>query len=645
MKYGFIKVASAVPFVKVANCDYNIERIEKMIFKAEEQGVEIIVFPELSITGYTCADLFLQPYLLRKAEEALSTLVARTAETQVMVIVGTPVRADEKLFNSAVVFQHGQILGAIPKTYLPNYREFQEKRWFSPASDLQYSLANIAGHKVPIGHNIIFRSGRVGIGIEICEDMWTPYTPGTRLCLYGAEIIFNLSASNENAGKHTYLRSLISGLSSQNISGYVYASCGYGESSTDVVFTGKGFIVECGEIVEEMERFDFSERMIVSDIDVSRIQTERLINSSFRAAVSLHTDTNLIEIPFTLRSEEETKPMVRAIDRNPFLPDTKERDERCQEIFNIQISGLAQRLRHMNSKHVVLGISGGLDSTHALLVAVSAFDFLNLDRKGIVAVTMPGFGTSGRTHDNALNLMDALGVTMHEIDITEACMLHFEQIGHDPNVHDAVYENAQARERTQILMDMANKYNGPVIGTGDLSELALGWCTFNGDQMAMYSVNAGLPKTSIQIIDEYLAKVNYFGVEVSKTLRAVLNTPISPELKPLGEGEEVSQSTETILGPYELHDFFAYHFLHNSFSPEKIFFLARVAFGQQYANAEIKRCMQIFFRRFFSQQFKRNAMPDGPKVSRISLSPRGEWRMVSDAHADLWLKAVDELPD
>ncbi len=639
MKYGFIKVASAVPFLEVANCDYNVERIEKMVFDADHQGVEIIAFPELSITGYTCGDLFLQPYLIEKAEEALVRLVQRTAETDVMVFVGMPVRVEEKLFNAAVAFQHGKMLGAIPKTYLPNYREFMEKRWFSPAKDLQFSIANIAGFEVPIGHNIIFRSGTVGIGIEICEDMWTPYTPGTRLGLYGAQIIFNLSASNENAGKHSYLRSLISGLSSQGIYGYVYSSCGYGESSGDVVFTGKGFIAECGEIVEEMERFDYSERMIVSDIDVSRIQTERLINSSFKAAVSNFTDTDLTEIPFTLRSAEESAPITRTVERNPFMPDTPQRDERSREIFNIQISGMAQRFRHMKADHAVIGISGGLDSTLALLATVGTFDFLGLDRKGIVAVTMPGFGTSGRTLKQAKDLMRLLGVTSMEIDITEACHLHFRQIGHDPKVHNGVFENTQARERTQILMDLANMYNAPVVGTGDLSELALGWCTFNGDQMSMYGINAGLPKTSVQILVHYLARTNRFGEDVSDTLRAVLETPISPELKP------GVQETESLVGPYELHDFFIFHFMHNSFSPEKIFYLAEVAFKGDYTRAEIKRWMLVFFRRFFSQQFKRNAMPEGPKVSRISLSPRGEWHMISDAHSAMWIKDIEALPE
>lgn len=403
MRYGFMKVAAAVPFVKVADCEYNIERIDRMVHEADAKGVEIMTFPELSITGYSCGDLFFQPFLQERANEALCRLVEQTANTTVMVIVGMPLRVEEKLFNSAVVFQQGKILGAIPKTYLPNYREFQEARWFSPAHTLQYSTISIGQHSVPIGRNLIFKCGTVGVGIEICEDMWTPFTPGTRLCLYGAEVIFNLSSSNENAGKHSYLRSLISGLSSQGICAYVYASSGYGESSTDIVFTGKAFIAEAGEIVEEMERFRYEERMIISDIDVSRIQTERLINSSFKAAVTFHThDEKFNQLPFKLRSRQESLPMTRRVDRNPFMPEDKDRKERSREMINIQVCGLMQRLLHMGAEHAVIGISGGLDSALALIVCAQAFDRLDLPRKNIIAVTMPGFGTSDRTYRTPL---------------------------------------------------------------------------------------------------------------------------------------------------------------------------------------------------------------------------------------------------
>ncbi|KGN68406.1 NAD(+) synthase [Porphyromonas sp. COT-239 OH1446] len=645
MKHGFVKVAAAVPFVRVADCQYNIERIERMIHQAESQGVEILALPELCITGYTCADLFLQPFLIEEAEHALLRLVERTASTRVMVLVGMPVRVEEKLFNAAVAFQSGSILGAIPKTYLPNYREFQEARWFSPAKDLQFTLTKLGGFDVPIGHNVIFRAGEVAIGIEICEDMWTPYTPGTRLALYGAQIIFNLSASNESIGKHNYLRSLISGLSSQNLCGYVYCSCGYGESSTDLVYTGKAFVAEIGRIVEEMPRFVYEERLLVNDIDVSRIQSERLCNSSFRASVSDHTQRGLLtEIPFVLRSAEESQQINRHIESNPFLP-ADQRSERCQEVIDMQICALSQRLRHIGAQHVVIGVSGGLDSTLALLSTVATFDFLGLPREQVIGVTMPGLGTSARTLENALSLMHLLGVTSYNIDIRPAVERHFADIGHDPQLQDLTYENSQARERTQILMDLGNRFNAPVIGTGDLSELALGWCTYGGDHISMYSVNAGLPKTSIQYILRHLIETNAFGVALAPVLHSILETPISPELKPTDQEGQIAQHTEATVGPYELHDFFIYNFLSYGFTPSKIQYLAHVAFEGKYSAGTIKRWMREFYHRFFTQQFKRNCMPDGPKVSRISLSPRGDWRMPSDAVAKAWLAEIEALPE
>lgn len=555
MKHGFVKVAAAVPFVRVADCEYNVERIEALVLEADAKGVEIITFPELSITGYTCGDLFLRPFLNDQAEAALLRLAERTAHTSVLIIVGMPIRIQSQLFNAAVALQSGQILGAIPKTYLPNYREFQEARWFAAARDLKLAHVQIGRFQVPIGHNVLFRSGKLTIGIEICEDMWTPYTPGTRLALYGAQIIFNLSASNELAGKNTYLRSLISGLSSQNLCGYVYASAGYGESSTDTVFTGKGFIAEVGKLLIETPRFTYEERLIISDIDVMRIDNDRLTTNSFNDSIVDHTERGLLtEIPFRLRTHEESHDVDRKIEQNPFLPESRKRDERAEEMFDIQVCGLSQRLRFIGARHAVLGISGGLDSTLALLVTVAAFDALGLPREGIIAVTMPGLGTSDHTKNNAIELMAGLGVTSRTIDITEACMQHFAAIGHDPEVQDVVFENTQARERTQILMDLANKYNAPVIGTGDLSELALGWCTFNGDHMSMYSVNAGIPKTAIQIIVSRMAEIGKFGAELSKVLRSVVDTPISPELKPTNAKGDIDQKTEDVVGPYELHD-------------------------------------------------------------------------------------------
>ena len=646
MKHGFIKVAAAVPFVRVADCQYNIEHIEAQVRQADAQGVEIMTFPELCITGYTCGDLFLKPFLIRQAQESLLELAHRTADTEVLFIVGMPILIESQLFNAAVALQGGRILGAIPKTYLPNYREFQEARWFSPAKDLQLATIQIGEQQVPIGYNVLFRSGGVAIGIEICEDMWTPYTPGTRLTLYGAQIIFNLSASNELVGKNTYLRSLISGLSSQNLCGYVYASCGYGESSTDTVLTGKAFIAEVGKLLVEMPRFVYEERMIISDIDISRIDYDRMSSNSFNASVADHTERGLLtEIPFRLRSEEASHDIDRTIDQNPFYPDNGTRDERAEETFDIQVSALVQRLRHMGAEHAVLGISGGLDSTLALLVTVGAFDFLGLDRKGIIGVTMPGLGTSSHTKGNALRLMELLGITQRTIDIKDACLRHFEAIGHDPAVQDVVYENAQARERTQILMDLANAYNAPVIGTGDLSELALGWCTYNGDHMSMYAVNAGLPKTGVQLVVAYLGRSERFGHELREVLRSIVETPISPELKPVNAKGDIDQKTEDVVGPYELHDFFLYNFLGYAYPPQKIFYMAKVAFKDKYDAKSIKRWLREFYRRFFAQQYKRNCLPDGPKVTAVSLSPRGYWRMPSDVSSNAWLAEVDALSE
>lgn len=651
MKYGFVKVAAAVPYVRVADCFYNIERIGAMVREADAQGVEILTTPELSITGYTCGDLFSQPFLLEKAKEALSRLVEETRDTEVMVIVGMPVQVEEKLFNSAIVFQKGKILGAIPKTYLPNYREFQEKRWFSPSEALQYKTVEIGKHIVPIGRNILFHSGSVGIGIEICEDMWTPYTPGTRLSLYGAHIIFNLSASNENAGKHNYLRSLISGLTSQGLCAYVYASSGYGESSTDLVYTGKAFIAELGKIVKEMKRFEYCERMIISDIDVSHVQAERLINSSFKSAVNHFTQEDLIQIPFQLRSSETSYPMDRPVDRNPFMPLDADPNERCHEMFEIQVCGLIQRLQHTQVQHAVVGISGGLDSTQALLVLAEAFDKLSIPRDHIIAVTMPGLGTSQQTLDNARTLMQELGTTILELTINQATIDHCQHIGYPidqvlngKRTSDNTLENIQARERTQILMDLANMHQGLVIGTGDLSEIALGWCTFNGDHMSMYAVNSGITKTMIKLLVEWYASRVGVSSVMQNVLRDIVSTPISPELAPRTDNSaELTQKTEDLVGPYQLHDFFIYHFLLDGFQPSKIFYLATVAFEGKYTPQEIKHWLAVFYRRFFAQQFKRNAMPDGPKVLAVSLSSRGEWRMPSDAVSRMWIEEVENI--
>ncbi len=640
MRYGYVKVAAAVPYVRVADCYYNIERHEALIRRAEEQKVEMLTFPELSITGYTCGDLFLQPYLLEQAEEALSLLAERTKDLKMLIIVGMPLRAEEKLYNAAVAIQEGKILGAIPKTYLPNYREFMEKRWFDSSLDLSYSTIKIGDHEVPIGHDIIFKCGEVGVGVEICEDMWTPVTPGTRMALNGAHLIFNLSASNENAGKNKYIKSLITSLSSQAITGYVYCSCGFGESSTDLVYTGKAFIAESGNLVAEMERFKLEEKLLISDIDVERIRTERLINSSFRTAASVYAGDKLIVVPFKLKEADKSFEMTRPVERNPFMPSTENLAERCEEMCQIQMVGLAQRLNYLGKSKVVIGVSGGLDSTLALIVAARTMDMLGRERKDIIGVTMPGLGTSERTYDNSKAMMTLLGIDAREISISEATLLHLKDIGHDGATQDTTYENAQARERTQVLMDIANKEGAFVIGTGDLSELVLGWCTFNGDHASMYSVNGSIPKTSIRMMIRHFAETNLYGESFSKILYDVVETPVSPELK--GDGH-LDQRTEDAIGPYEVHDFFIYHMLQNAYAPQKIFYLARKAFEGVYTKEQLKEWMKIFAKRFFSQQYKRNFLPDGCKVGVVSLSPRGTWRMPSDASSKMWLDAIDSF--
>lgn len=639
MKHGYVKVAAAVPFVEVANCYYNIERIEALVRKAAANKVELLTFPELSVTGYTCGDLFLQPFLIEEAEKAVELLAERTKDVDMLFFVGMPLEVEDKLFNTAVAIQKGKIIGAIPKTYLPNYREFQEKRWFSSSYDLLLSTAHIGSQEFPIGHDLIFLNGEIGIGVEICEDMWSPLTPGTRLALYGAHIIFNLSASNESSGKNTYLKSLVSGLSAQQISAYVYSSCGIGESSTDNVYAGKAFIAENGVILSEMNRFELSERLLISDIDVSRIRAERLINSTFRKAASHYTSDKLTVVHFEMHETEEYD-MTRHIDRDPFMPQNVDKKERSQEMFNIQVTGLAQRLRHLGNSKIVLGVSGGLDSTLALLVAVRAMEALGRSPKDIITVTMPGLGTSHRTKNNALKLMELLGTDAREIPIGEMAQTQLKAIGHDGQTEDATYENTQARTRTEILMNLGNKEGAFVLGTGDLSEVTLGWSTFNGDHMSMYNVNGSVTKTSIRTIVSLLA--DNYSDEITDVLRDVVATPVSPELKN-DTADVISQETEKIIGPYEVHDFFIYHMLQNAYSPEKLFFLAEKAFEGKYTSEDIKRFLKTFLRRFFGQQYKRNAMPDGPKVGAVSLSPRGTWLMPSDAQADMWLKAIDEL--
>lgn len=651
MKYGFIKVATAIPEVRIADTKFNLEAIEKQIVMAEGQGVEIIVFPEFCITGYTCQDLFRQQQLLDDAERAMLRLLDFTRQLDIIAIVGTPVSVGSILLNCAVVVQHGKILGIVPKTYLPNYAEFYEKRWFASAFDMSPTKVHYAGQLLPITPEPqIYRTADgVKFGIEICEDIWSPIPPSSVLTLDGAEIIFNLSASTEQIGKHSYLEALLAQQSAKTLSAYVYSSCGFGESTQDVVFGGNAFVYENGVQLASAKRFQMESQVVICDIDIEKLRSERRLNTTF-----VNAQHNLFVLPVGAGTYEkkyiDCMPKENAerefvLNRNiapqPFLQG-ETIDAACEEAFNIQVTGLAKRLLHIKCKTVVLGISGGLDSTLALLVCIEAFDRLKFDRKDILAVTMPGFGTSDRTHNNALLLMQELGVTMKEISIVPSVTQHFKDIEHDINVQDATYENAQARERTQILMDLANEYNGLVIGTGDLSELALGWCTYNGDHMSMYAVNGSVPKTLVKQLVGYVANQTN-NVKVAESLRDIVDTPISPELVPTNESGEVQQKTEDIVGPYELHDFFLYYFLRHGFQPSKIYYLAGQAFEGKYTNEEIKKWLYTFVRRFFNNQFKRSCLPEGPKVGMVSLSPRGDWRMPSDADSTNWLTEIEQL--
>ena len=641
MNYGFVKVAAAVPLVQVADCFYNIEKIEGLMRQASEKGVQIIAFPELSVTGYTCLDLFAQQTLLDGAEEALLQLVSNTADLDILTIVGVPLRTENRLINAAVVFQKGAIRGVVPKTYLPNYKEFQEQRWFTSATELRESTISIGKEEYPMGSHLLFRSGRLTAGIEICEDLWVPVPPSSLLTMEGANIIFNLSASNELIGKHAYLRSLICQQSARCMAGYVYASSGFGESSTDLVFAGNGIIAENGNLLAESPRFTMEEQLVISEIDIETLQNDRQVNTSFMYGTSGLPKEKAQVVDFQVRIPDGFS-LTRPVDPHPFTPSGEALKERCEEIFHIQVAGLAKRLVHAHAQTAVVGISGGLDSTLALLVTVMTFDVLKMPRGQIIGITMPGFGTTDRTYTNACDLIRSLGVTLKEIPIKEACLQHFRDIDHDPSVHDVTYENSQARERTQLLMDVANQKNGLVIGTGDLSELALGWATYNGDHMSMYGVNGSIPKTLVKYLVEWVA--NHKVDDASRlTLLDIVDTPISPELIPADENGNIKQKTEDLVGPYELHDFFLYHFLRFGSHPSKIYFLAQKAFAGIYDNATVKKWLYTFFRRFFQQQFKRSCLPDGPKVGSVSLSPRGDWRMPSDAVSRLWLEEIERI--
>ncbi len=628
--FGFVKVGAAVPFVRVADVEYNVCRIKSMIDRAVKEGVELLCFPELSLTGYTCQDLFRNTHLLDEADAALDRLKDYCRDLPLVVIVGIPVRRDNRLYNSAAVIA-GDICHFVNKTYLPNYNEFYEKRWFTP-EDIERSPLIF---ELPSG---------VRFGVEICEDLWSPLPPSSYTAAVGADIIFNLSASDELIGKHQYLLSLISQQSARGISGYVYSSTGFGESTQDVVYGGNAIVYENGNQLVHSERFSIEEQLVTAQIDVEKLRAERLTNTTFREVQS-HC-CGKVEV-IKLDMAESTTPFVlsRNFNPHPFIPVATDMKESCEEILNIQVMGLAKRLRHTNCKNVVLGISGGLDSTLALLVCIKTFDKLGLDRHGIHCVTMPGFGTTDRTHDNAVALMGSLGVTQMEINIVPAVEQHFLDLGHDRTVHDVTYENSQARYRTMLLMNISNKVGGLVIGTGDLSELALGWCTYNGDHMSMYGVNVSIPKTLVRYLVAYVADNDVDAVS-RETLLDIIDTPISPELIPADSEGNISQRTEDLVGPYELHDFFLYYFLRFGFSPSKIRLLAEKAFGGHngisYDTATIDKWLRIFFSRFFSNQFKRSCLPDGPKVGSVSLSPRGDWRMASDAVAKLWIDDIEK---
>ena len=627
MNYGFVKVAAAVPHVKVADCKFNVEKIESLIAVAEGKGVQIIIFPEMSITGYTCGDLFGQQLLLEEAEMGLMQILNNTRQLDIISIVGMPVVVNSTVINAAAVIQKGKVLGVTAKTYLPNYKEFYEQRWFTSALQLTTNNVRLCGQIVPIGSNLLFETSDTTFGIEICEDLWSTIPPSSSLALQGAEILFNMSADNEGIGKNNYLCSLISQQSARCIAGYVFSSCGFGESTTDVVFAGNGFIYENGSLLAHNERFSMKEQLIISEIDVERIRAERRINTTFAANQANLGDKKAVSIATEFVNSKELT-LTRKFNSHPFVPQGIELNEHCEEVFSIQVAGLAQRLVHTGAKTAVIGISGGLDSTLALLVCVKTFDKLGLSRKDILGITMPGFGTTDRTYHNAIDLMKSLGISIREISIKDACIQHFKDIDHNINVHDVTYENSQARERTQILMDVANQTWGMVIGTGDLSELALGWATYNGDHMSMYAGNCS---------------VNGMDENSKATLLDIVDTPISPELIPADENGEIKQKTEDLVGPYELHDFFLYYFLRFGFRPSKIFYLANIAFKDMYDEKTIKKWLSTFFRRFFNQQFKRSCLPDGPKVGSISISPRGDWRMPSDASSAMWLKEIEAL--
>ena len=647
--YGFLKVAVASPKLKVANPAYNVTEIIKLTAAAEKNHAAIVVFPELAITGSTCGDLFHQQVLLDSALTALGKMAGQTREADILCIVGMPLRIEDRLYNCAVALKQGKILGIVPKMHLTDYAESCEKRWFASGYEISKSLDEIEllGQKVPCG-NLLFRSRapRFALGAEIGADLWAPIPPSSYLASRGAEIIVNLAASNELAAKSAYRKQLVSQQSARLICAYLFASAGVHESTTDMVFGGESLVCENGAVLAAAERFKRESTIVFAEIDLDILRHDRQLNQSFAG----HTATEAgrlnyktVELSFDKHFNTDNDVLTRIISPNPFVPDDPLAiAARCEEIFNIQVAGLAKRLEHTGSKYAVIGVSGGLDSTLALLVTKKAAEVLDMPTQKIIAVTMPGFGTTEETHRNALALISALGVSGREIDIKKACLLHFEDIGHDPDRYDVTYENVQARERMQILMDLANKLGGIVVGTGDLSEMALGWSTYNGDHIAMYSVNSGIPKTLVRFLIRWAADYVPAG-EARDTLGRILDTPISPELLPPDQEGGIGQKTEEVIGPYELHDFFLFYTLRYGMKPAKILFMAEKAYEGRYDRSFIKKWLQLFYTRFFRNQFKRSCSPDGPKVGSVNLSPRGDWHMPSDAAADEWLRELEQL--
>lgn len=657
-EYGFFRVAAAVPAVNVADCRSNARAIIDVAAEAAKQEAKVVVTPEMSVTAYTCADLFHNATLIAAANDAIRHIAKATKELDIVIVAGAPVMKDGIQYNCGVAISGGRILAVIPKSYLPNYNEFYERRWWHPA-DMSLSAIEFCGYEdVPFGCNQLIDINGVKVAVELCEDLWTAIPPSSRHALAGADVILNLSASDDVIGKYAYLRSLIAQQSARCMSAYVYAGAGYGESSTDLVFDGKAIIAENGNILREGQRWQSSPQVVMADVDIEALRRDRMHTTTWgdTAANEVNCRYNIIKVALNGKEDgyesngngnevrngdennskngNDNRELLRDVKPLPFVPSSDSgMAARCEEITNIQAAGLARRLDATHTRNLVIGISGGLDSTLALLIAVKTFRRLGLDLKGIIGVTMPGFGTTGRTYNNALTLMHALGITVREIPISDAVNLHFRDIGHDPAVTDVTYENSQARERTQILMDIANQVGGMVLGTGDLSELALGWATYNGDHMSMYGVNAGVPKTLVRHLVRYFATA-IGSDDARKALIDIIDTPISPELTPAAADGTIAQKTEDLVGPYELHDFFLYYTLRYGFSPAKIEYLANRAFPGR--DDEVAKWIKVFFRRFFNQQFKRSCLPDGPKVGSVCLSPRGDWRMPSDASSSLW---------